>query len=237
MRRALVGTALTVIAVLAVAQPASAAPAAPANLGSPTISTDSSAAASWVADPVSTSSGSIVKSWSVQFDASSVPDGSVLNLSSCVDFYDSSMNFRKETCTSGQITSGFTYTLDTVGLTHASVRASGIPAQTCSTDANFQPIGQCKPAAPMSVNATWAGQGPRTYTTFTQYTPGVYRLVSRTTSRNAGASATFNHKSIAGQVEFAGFSYTINKEWGNPCGAASPQGGATQSSSVHPDGC
>jgi hypothetical protein len=54
-----------------------------------------------------------------------------------------------------------------------------MPAETCSFDANFQQIGQCKTAAPISVKVTWAGQGPITYTSYTVYTPGVYRLVNK----------------------------------------------------------
>ena len=226
MRRVLVGTALTAIALLVIAEPANAAPA---DLGSPTITTDKSAEALWVSDPISTSTGFKVKSWQAQFDVQSVPDSNFVSVSSCVDYLDSNMALQKETCTSGQITSGFTYTLDTAGLTHASVRASGIPAQTCSTDANFQPIGQCKPAAPINVKATWTGQGPITYSTNTVYTPGVYRLVNRVKSRNAYASATFNGKSPTGQLVFADFSTSTTKEWGNPCGTAT--GG------VVPNGC
>src|SRR5664279_204816 len=168
MRRALVGTALTGIAVLALAGPANAAPA---GLGSPTITTDKNADALWAADPVSTSTGFSQKTWEIEFDAPSVPGSHVLFASSCIDYYDSSMALQKQTCTTGQIASGFTYSLDSAGLTHASVRAANIPAQTCSYDANFQPIGKCKPAAPMNVKATWTGQGPITYATFTQYTP------------------------------------------------------------------
>jgi hypothetical protein len=168
------------------------------------------------------------KSWSVQFIVSSIPGGTFLSAFACVDFLDTNMTLQKETCTSGQIESGFTYTLDAANLTHASVRASGIPAQTCSTDANFNPIGQCKPAAPMSVKATWTGQGPITYSTYTQYTPGVYRLVIRNKDRSAAASGTFNGKS-RGQSAFADIGASITKEWGNPCG--------TGSGSVIPNGC
>jgi hypothetical protein len=236
MRRALVGTALTAMAVLALAQPANAAQMAPTGLGSPTITTDRAGDAVWASDPVSTSAGFKQKTWEIQFDASSLPEANELFASACTYYYDSNMALQKQTCTTGQISSGFTSTMDTAGLTHASVSASGIPAETCSYDANFQPIGRCKPAASMSVTATWTGQGPITYSTFTQFTPGVYRLISRTKSRNADASATFNGNSPAGQHEFAGFSYNITKEWGNPCGTASAQRGLTHTTNV-PDGC
>ena len=197
MRRALVGTALTAIALFVIAEPAQAAPAAPADLGSPTIATDKSAGAFWETAPINTSTGFKVKTWSVDFDISST-DGRLLNVSSCVDFYDSNTNLQKETCTAGQTTSGFSYTLDATGLTHASVRKTGIPGQTCSTDANGQLIGQCKPAA-ISVKATWTGQGPITYSKYIEYVPNVYRIVSQGKSRNADASATFNGKAPAGQ--------------------------------------
>jgi hypothetical protein len=239
MRRALVGTAFTAIALLAIAQPANAAPRpAPAGLGSATTTTDKNASATWVSDPTSTAAGFTQRIWQVQFDVfSSLPDAIVLNVSSCVDYYDSNMTFKKETCTAGAIPSGFTSTVDAANLTHASVSASGIPAQTCSTDANFQPIGQCKPAAPMSVKATWTGQGPITYSKYIEYVPGVYRLVIRSKSRGADASATFNRKSPTGQLAFADISYQITKEWGSPCGTGSPQRGLTHLINVHPDGC
>ena len=229
MRRALVGSALTAIALFVIAEPANAAPAAPADLGSPTISTAKDADAIWVSDPIKTSSGFKQNIWEVRFDISSVPDGNALNVSSCVQYLDNNMMLKKQTCTDGFVASGFTYTLDAAGLTHASVRASGVPAQTCSSDANFQPIGQCKPAAPMSVKATWTGQGLITYSKFITYVPGVYRLVQASKSRDADASATFNGKSPTGQLIFGNLMATTFKQWGNPCGPAS--GG------VVPNGC
>jgi hypothetical protein len=228
MRRALLGTALTAIALLVIAEPANAAPAAPAHLGSPTITTNRDAGAIWSTDLIKTSTGFKQKYWDVSFDISSIPATSLLSVSSCVDYFDGHNNLTKETCTSGQV-AHFTHAFDVADLSHASVSASGIPTQTCSTDANFQLIGQCKPAAPISVKATWTGQGPITFSTFTQYIPGVYRLVQRSKDRDADASATFNRKLPPGPLVFAHISTTTTKEWGNPCGPAS--GG------VVPNGC
>jgi hypothetical protein len=228
MRRALIGTALTAIAVLAIAGPANAASAAPADLGTPTITTDKFADAFWATDPVSTSTGFKQKTWDISFDATSTLGASQLFTSFCINYLDNNMNFQKQTCTVGEISSGFSYTLDAANLTHASVRASGIPAQTCSTDANGQQIGQCKPAAAISVRATWTGQGPITYSSNTVFTPGVYRLVQRSKFRNAVAWGTFSGKSLGPSVD-AFLGRTITKEWGNPCG--------TGSGNVVPNGC
>lgn len=228
MKRVLIGAALTAIAVLVIAEPANAAPAAPADLGTPTITTDKLADAFWATDPISTSTGFKTKTWEISFDVSSIPGTSQLFASFCNDYFDNNMNFQKQTCTTGQIASGFTYTLDAANLTRASVKASGIPAETCSSDANGQPIGQCKSASPISVKATWTGQGPITHTSFTQYVPGVYRLVQRSKDRQALAWGTFNGLS-RGQSSFASLGRSIIKQWGNPCGPASGH--------VVPNGC
>lgn len=239
MRRALVGTALTAAALLTAIQPANAATrpasAPPASLGAPVTSTDINAFATWIGDPSSNGSGSKQKIWQVQFDVSSLPDANVLNVSSCIDYVNSNGQLTKETCTTGQATR-FTYTLNVSDLTRASVSASSIPAQTCSTDGNFQPIGPCKPAAPMNVKASWTGQGPITYSTFTQYIPGIYRLVQRTKDRNAVVSGAVNGKSPTGQ-SFGSLQSSTTKQWGSPCGIFGAQHGLTHMISIHPDGC
>lgn len=207
MRRALVGTTLTAIALLVIAEPANAAPragsAASAATSSVTTSTDKFVEADWSTDPISTAAGFQTTGSGVVLDiswATGSPRVTRVFVGFCVDYYDASMNFTKETCTRGDISSGFAYTFDGAHLTHASVRASGIPAYTCSVDANFEPIGQCKPAAPISVKATWTGRGPITYSTFTSYTPGVNRIVTRDRSREADVSATLNGKAPRGQI-------------------------------------
>jgi hypothetical protein len=140
MRRALVGPTLTAIALLAMAQPASAA-SSPGTAGATThvvtTSTDRSGQAGWGTPLVSTSTGFKNYTWYVDFDVSSPPDTRVVNVQSCVNSYDADMNLTKQRCTNGQAQSGITYTLDAASLTRASVSASGIPTQTCTTDANL----------------------------------------------------------------------------------------------------
>jgi hypothetical protein len=227
MKRALLGTAVATIALLVMAEPANAATVAPASLGSATVSTDRGGFAQWISDVLKTPTGFKVVTRQVSFDVSSTAGASTLFVSSCVDYYDSTNTFTKETCTSGQVTR-FAHAFAAADLSRASVSAPAIPVQTCSTDANFQPIGPCRPAGTVSVKASWTGLGPITYTSYTQYTPGVYRLVQRTRDRKAGASATINGKSPTGTL-FADISSQITKEWGNPCGGAS--------GSVVPNGC
>jgi hypothetical protein len=232
MRRTLVGTALTAVAVLAMAGPANAAvrpaTAATAALTPVTITTDRTGGAFWQGDLIKTSTGSKMKVWHVDFDVSSAPGVTVLNASSCVDYFDGNGTFTKETCTSGQVGT-FTHTFDVSDLGSARVSASGIPAQTCSVDANFQPIGSCKAAAPISVKVTWTGQGPITYTKFSQYIPGVYSFVQRSRDRGAVAAGTFNGMS-RGESTGAHLGTSTTKEAGNPCGSAS-------GTFVVPNGC
>lgn len=219
MRRVLIGTALTTLVVLVIAEPANAAPrassAALAASSSVTNSTDKSVEADWQTDPVSTAAGFKVTGWGVGLEISWMtgsPRATRLGVGFCVDYFDGSMNFTKETCTRGEIFSGFAYTFDAADLTHASVRAFGIPASTCSVDANFEPIGQCKPAAPISVKATWTGQGPITYSTFISYTPGVNRTVIHDRSRGADVSATFNGNAPKGQIAHNIFDASTTRE-------------------------
>ena len=193
-----------------------------------TTTTDRTGGATWSTGLIKTSTGFKAKSWNVDFDVSSAPGASVLNASSCVDYFDSNQNFTKETCTGGGV-AHFTHTFDVADISFARVSASGIPAQTCTTDANFEPIGQCKPAAPISVKATFTGQGPITYTKFSQYIPGVYSFVQRSRDRGAVASGTFNGTS-RGQSVDARLGTMTTTEKGNPCGTAT-------GSFVVPNGC
>jgi hypothetical protein len=240
MRRALVGPTLTAIALLAMAQPASAA-SSPGTAGATThvvtTSTDRSGQAGWGTPLVSTSTGFKNYTWYVDFDVSSPPDTRVVNVQSCVNSYDADMNLTKQRCTNGQAQSGITYTLDAASLTRASVSASGIPTQTCTTDANGQPIGQCTTGTPISVKATWTGQGPISYETVTQYIPNKYWYKSRSKSRGADAAATFNGSPLGGQLGFAFVQASTTKEWGSPCSKAASPSHPTHGTPAVPDGC
>jgi hypothetical protein len=74
-----------------------------------------------------------------------------------MDTLDSNGNFTGQVDTSVDVTSGFSFAIKH-NLSSASVTGSGIPAQTCSYDANFNLIG-CSNTT-IDVSADWAGQGP-----------------------------------------------------------------------------
>ena len=217
MRRALVGTALTAIATLAIAQPAQAAagptPATSASLHLVSSETDKTAFAHWETDPISTTTGYKQSVWDVQFVTLNPFDlQPLLSAQSCVNHYDVNGQLTRQICTQGQ-TTRFAYTVDTANLSHASVRAWGIPAQRCAYDGAGIQL-WCEPVAPLNVTATWTGQGPITYAKFVVFTPGVYRLVDRTKSREATASASFNRNSPPGKSVFAAFYVHTAKQWG-----------------------
>ena len=70
---------------------------------------------------------------------------------------DAHGNFTGATDTFADVTSGFSFAIDHT-LTSASTSGSGLPATTCTLDANFNLIG-CS-ATTIDVTVTWTGQGP-----------------------------------------------------------------------------
>lgn len=72
--------------------------------------------------------------------------------------FDASGNFIGATETIADVTSGFTFSIETSKLSQASVSGSGLPATTCTYDADFNVIG-CTDTT-IDASATWSGQGP-----------------------------------------------------------------------------
>ena len=72
--------------------------------------------------------------------------------------FDSKGNFTGASETIADVTSGFSFTIDSAKLNSASTSGSGLPATTCTYDANFDLIG-CTDTS-INVSASWTGQGP-----------------------------------------------------------------------------
>jgi hypothetical protein len=81
--------------------------------------------------------------------------GTVLRIDQEITQFDANRNITGYTETNVYVTSGFSF-LQT-GLESASLTASGVPAKTCSYDANDNQIG-CS-STTMNASLTWAGQG------------------------------------------------------------------------------
>jgi hypothetical protein len=85
------------------------------------------------------------------------PTASELYVYQSVGNFDSSGNYTGATVTIADVTSGFSFAIDGARLSSASVDGSGLPATTCSYDANYNLIG-CTDTT-IDVNATWTGVG------------------------------------------------------------------------------
>src|SRR5437870_2882828 len=71
--------------------------------------------------------------------------------------YDTNGNFTGATETSADVTSGFSFTIDNGRLSTASVSGTGLPAQTCTYDADFNLVG-CSDTT-IDASANWTGEG------------------------------------------------------------------------------
>jgi hypothetical protein len=80
---------------------------------------------------------------------------------------DSNGNLTGGTQTSADVTSGFSFAIDQAHLTTGSTNGSGIPATTCTFDANGLDI-NCTPTT-IDLTVTWTGQGPITHAVSTQH--------------------------------------------------------------------
>ena len=155
MRRALTGLAVTAFTVLALAGPASAASGQVTQFRFHGTFAD----ALW-----STSSATSFTDTFVNVSKSL--QGSELFVEQFTENLDANGNLTGATDTSADVTSGFTFTIDQP-LTSASTSGSGLPATTCTFDANFNLIG-CSPST-IDVAANWTGQGPTTRAVFTEH--------------------------------------------------------------------
>ena len=87
------------------------------------------------------------------------------------------------------VTSGFAFAISVPKLADASVSGSGLPARTCTIDANGNQTG-CKRTT-LSLNVTWTGHGPitRTVSNFHMKTAG-FSMSSHSSGTDRAATAT-----------------------------------------------
>jgi hypothetical protein len=185
MRRALLTLAVTAFTVLALTWSASAASGQVTQFRF----SGSFAEAVWEA-PTATS----VTDTAVFVSTST--QGSQLFADQFTEHLDANGNFTGATDTSAQVTSGFSFTVRQP-LASASLSGSGLPATTCTYDANFNLIG-CT-ATTIDVTAAWTGQGPITRGVFTSHfkSDGFSETShSNGTFRKATATGTFNGNTL-----------------------------------------
>jgi hypothetical protein len=121
------------------------------------------------------------------------------------------------------VTSGFAFVISVPKLASASVRGSGLPARTCTIDANGRRTG-CKRTT-ISLNVSWTGHGPITRSVFNFHmkTAG-FSMSSHSsgTDRAATATGTVAGRTLtAKQLDFADLgiakSADIKRCIGNAC--------------------
>ncbi len=155
MRRALIGLAVTMFTVLALAGPASAASGQVTQFRFH----GTFAEAFWFTSSATSSTDTFV-------NVTKSMQGSELFVDQFTANFDANGNFTGATDTFADVTSGFSFAIDHA-LTSASTSGSGLPATTCTFDANFNLIG-CS-ATTIDVNVTWTGQGPISRSVFNDH--------------------------------------------------------------------
>jgi hypothetical protein len=158
MRRALIGLAVAAFTVLAFAGPASAAPGQVKQVTHLKFSGTFADAGWYISSATSSTSTYVNVSQSTQ--------GTELSVDQYTQNLDANGNFTGATDTFADVTSGFSLTIEK-SLGSASTSGSGLPATTCTYDANYNQIG-CSDTT-IDVNASWTGQGPITRGVFNQH--------------------------------------------------------------------
>jgi hypothetical protein len=193
MRRVLIGLAVAAFTVLALAGPASAAPAQVTQFRF----SETVADALW-------STSSATSSTVASVDVSKSTQGSRLVVDEVTDNYDANGNFTGGTNTLADVASGFSFTLRQP-LASASLSGSGLPATTCTFDANFNTIG-CS-ATTIGVSVTWTGQGATTRGWFNEhFKNGGFSEIDHFygTNRHAVATGTVGGLTLsASELQFA----------------------------------
>jgi hypothetical protein len=130
--------------------------------------------------------------------------GSRLVVDEVTDNYDASGNFTGGTETFADVTSGFSFTLRQP-LASANLSGSGLSANTCTFDANFNTIG-CS-ATTIGVSVTWTGQGAITRGWFNEhFKSGGFREIDHFygTNRHAVATGTVGGRTLSvSELQFA----------------------------------
>ena len=199
MRRVLIGLAVTAFTVLAFAGPASAAPGQVTQFRFHGTFAD----AFW-----STSSATSFTDTSVTVSKSM--QGSELFVDVFTGNVDANGNFTGGTDTSADVTSGFSFAIDKAQLTSGSTTGSGLPATTCTVDANFNFI-NCR-ATTIDVTVAWTGQGPISRAVANDHFKSTGFSVNdhfNGTDRDATAAGTVAGSTVgASQLQFADLGFT-----------------------------
>jgi hypothetical protein len=199
MRRALIGLAVTTFTVLALAGPASAAPGQVTQFRFHGTFAD----AFWF-----TSSATSFTDTTVSVSTSK--QGSELFVDQFTGNLDVNGNFTGGTDTFADVTSGFSFAIDKGTLTSANTSGSGLPATTCSVDANGNEFG-CS-ATTIDVTVTWTGQGPITRAVVNQhFKSDGFSLTDHFngTDRAATATGTVAGSTLsASELQFADLGFT-----------------------------
>jgi hypothetical protein len=181
MRRALIGLGVAALTVLALAGPASAAKGQVTQFRA----RGSLAEAAWSVGPENAGT-----SFFVQVSQSS--QGSELFFDRFSANIDASGTVTSYTDIFADVTSGFTFTIDTAKLDSASVSGPGLPATDCTLNTDFVEIG-CSPTT-VDVSADWTGQGAiGRQVANSHFKRGAFAFRSHIngTNRNATATGTF----------------------------------------------
>ncbi len=199
MRRALIGLAVTTFTVLALAGPASAAPGQVTQFRFHGTFAD----AFWFTSSATSFTDTTV-------NVSKSLQGSELIVDQFTGNLDKNGNFTGGTDTFADVTSGFSFAIQQSLLTSASVSGSGLPATTCTFDANFNLIG-CS-ATTINVNVTWTGQGPISRAVFNDHFKSDGFSVNdhfNGTDRAATATGTVAGRTLsASELQFANLGTT-----------------------------
>lgn len=126
--------------------------------------------------------------------------GSELHLSQTVG-----TNGGSTTSISADVTTGFTFTIDSKRLNGASLSAADLPATLCTYDENGELVGQCTDTT-VDVHVTWSGQGAMTKGSYTEHVRSggsMMKLHVLFTNRDALATGSLNGALSAADLEFA----------------------------------
>jgi hypothetical protein len=149
MRRVLFGLAVTAVTVLAFAGPASAASGQVTHFRFHGLFAESF----WFTSTATSYTDSYI-------NVQRTKQGPELYVDHFVGHLDQNGNFTGGTDTTADVFSGFSFAIDQKKLATASTSGSGLPATTCTIDANGNPT-NCH-STTINVTAAWIGQGPIT---------------------------------------------------------------------------
>lgn len=111
--------------------------------------------------------------------------------------YDANQNVTGATETLTEVTSGFSFSIDSTRLSAASASGSALPATTCTYDANFNQV-SCSPAT-VRLDVTWTSEGPVTHSASTSHVrAGGFSVTDHLngTSRDATATGSLDELSL-----------------------------------------